>query len=175
MQEDVIIRRLCILLTLKRAYVRAIGQVVGFDYATIDCRVPQRTIFVRGARLTGWEFRLSMVNMGVYKSNIASSEEKYQCACAVYRGGEDTVFLFDDTLETEGRWLHFISVEAIISNLPRGAQGESLASASSQNSDPSSQPRRIILRKRVQKALSSNSSSTQMPSQTYASGSGSNS
>ncbi|KIJ34941.1 hypothetical protein M422DRAFT_31605 [Sphaerobolus stellatus SS14] len=128
LKEDVIIRRLCILLCLKFSYARAIGNFQGFDYKRLNCNIPARTIYLDGLPLTGWEFRLSMVNLGVYKNGMLV-EETYQCSCATFRGGDNTTFLWDDNLDGKEKWLHFISIDMIIANLPKGASGESGSSS----------------------------------------------
>ena len=38
--DEVMLRRLCIILALKQAYIRAIGQPLGFDYSRLDFDVP---------------------------------------------------------------------------------------------------------------------------------------
>ena len=41
--EEVVMRRLCVLLALKQAYIKAIGQPMGFDWSRLEFNIPQKT------------------------------------------------------------------------------------------------------------------------------------
>jgi 4'-phosphopantetheinyl transferase len=41
--DEVILRRLCALLTLKQAYIKAIGQPMGFDFSRLEFNIPAQT------------------------------------------------------------------------------------------------------------------------------------
>jgi 4'-phosphopantetheinyl transferase len=116
MKDDVILRRLCILLTLKSAYIKALGQPTGFDYSRIDCDIPQEIIKVDGRVLKGWEFRLFKANLGVVRKGLLI-EETYQCTTAMYRGWEKTVFVWDEDQREMARWLDFIPIDLVLSSL----------------------------------------------------------
>lgn len=111
--DDVVLRRIFILWTLKESYTKALGQPRGFDFRRIQCDIPKETITVDGERLRGWEFRLFKANVGIMRKNILH-EEAYQCVCAVYRGGSDTRFLWSEKPRELDKWLRFVTVDSII-------------------------------------------------------------
>ena len=116
LRDDVILRRLCILLTLKSAYTKALGQPAGFDFSRIDCDIPEEIIKVDGRPITGWEFRLFKANLGIVRKGVLL-EETYQCSCAVYRGWEQTRFVWEENPKEMENWLHFISTDKVLSSL----------------------------------------------------------
>ncbi|KAG1744622.1 uncharacterized protein EDB91DRAFT_1123517 [Suillus paluster] len=59
--DDVVLRRLSILLSLKAAYIKA-----------------------------GWEFRVFKAQLGVQRMGGVMLEESYQCACAFFRGTKES-------------------------------------------------------------------------------------
>ncbi|KAF8591732.1 hypothetical protein K439DRAFT_1626730 [Ramaria rubella] len=126
LKDEVILRRLCVLLTLKSAYTKALGQPVGFDFSRIDCNIPEETISVDGKPLQGWEFRLFKANLGVVRKGLLM-EETYQCSCAVYRGGEETRFIWEENPKDMEKWLHFINTDTVLSGLqpPQSSTGAS--------------------------------------------------
>jgi 4'-phosphopantetheinyl transferase len=114
--EDVILRRLYILWTLKEAYTKALGQPLGFDFSRIECNIPDETITVDGVRLVGWEFRLFKANVGVAGSDGRLGEtEIYQCVCAIYRGGGmETKFVWSEKPRELDKWLRFVTIESMV-------------------------------------------------------------
>ncbi|KAF8591465.1 hypothetical protein K439DRAFT_1380408 [Ramaria rubella] len=116
MKDDVILRRLCVLLTLKLAYIKALGQPPGFDFSRIDCNIPEETIKVDGKPLTGWEFRLFKANLGVVRKGFLI-EETYQCSTAVYRGWDETRFVWEENEREIANWVHFISTDTVLNSL----------------------------------------------------------
>ncbi|KIJ56743.1 hypothetical protein M422DRAFT_22898 [Sphaerobolus stellatus SS14] len=116
LKEDVILRRLCILLTLKAAYVKAVGQTAGFDYGRIDCNIPEETLKVDGKPVVGWEFRLFKANLGVERHGVLL-EETYQCSTAMYRGSDKTVFIWEEPEQEMIKWMSFMTVDNIFPSL----------------------------------------------------------
>ena len=112
--DEVKLRRLYILWTIKESYTKALGQPIGFDFARIECDIPKRVIRVDGEVLQGWEFRLFRANTGVLR-NGSLVEESYQCTTAIYRGSQSTKMLWehDDAGDTD-KWLRFVRVEDLI-------------------------------------------------------------
>lgn len=117
MKDDVTLRRLCVILTLKTAYIRALGRQLGFDLSRVDCDIPQQMIRVDGSVLTGWEFRLFKANLGVDRNGILV-EETYQCAVAIFRGGnQPCAFIWGGEPTKTGRWLHFRTLDDLLHSL----------------------------------------------------------
>jgi 4'-phosphopantetheinyl transferase len=115
---DVVLRRLAILLALKSAYIRAIGQPLGFDWSRLEFDVPSERVIGDGAPLTGWEFRLFRAALGVQRSGT-KRDEAYQCAVAFFRGTPETRFVWgDDKAELDG-WVQFINVDQMVNVIPK--------------------------------------------------------
>ena len=75
------LRRLCIVLSCKDAYIKAIGQPVGFDYRRLEFNIPEEKATGDGHPLTGWEFRIFKAQLGVSRRGQIVQED-YQCVCA---------------------------------------------------------------------------------------------
>ena len=116
LNDDVILRRLCILLTIKTAYIKALGQPPGFDFSRIDCNIPEETIKVDGKLLKGWEFRLFKANLGVIRNGLVI-EETYQCSTAMYRSWDETQFFWEEDEKKMGSWVHFITTDTVLGSL----------------------------------------------------------
>ncbi|KAJ7482639.1 hypothetical protein FB451DRAFT_1393967 [Mycena latifolia] len=65
MGDKVALRRLCTILALKAAYIHAISQPPGFDWARLEFDVPGEAARGEGTPLTGWEFRIFRASLGV--------------------------------------------------------------------------------------------------------------
>lgn len=83
--DEVLLRRLLIILTIKSAYIKAIQQPSGFDYRRMECLLPTQTFKVDGQELVGWEIRLFKANLGIQRKDLLV-EEVYQCCAVIYRG-----------------------------------------------------------------------------------------
>ena len=57
-------RRLCVLLALKQAYIKAIGQPMGFDWSRLEFNIPDKKATGDGRPLNGWEFRVWSSELG---------------------------------------------------------------------------------------------------------------
>jgi len=110
--EEVVLRRLFILWTLKEAYLKAIGQPLhlGIEWDRIECDIPNETIMVDGEKLRGWEFRMFKANVSI----DPRKEEMYQVTCAVHRGGDRTRFMWNQKSSTPESWLRFVTVDSIM-------------------------------------------------------------
>lgn len=113
LQPDVVLRRLYILWTLKEAYTKALGQPLGFDFSRIECNIPNEEITVDGELLRGWEFRLFKANVGILRKGVLF-EEVYQCVCAMYRGGDQTRFVWSEKPRELDKWLRFVTVDSMV-------------------------------------------------------------
>lgn len=117
-RDDVILRRLCLLLALKQAYLNAIGQPAGFDYTRLEFNVAGEKIFGDNRPLQGWEFRIWQGTTVVRDAN-GSSEEKYQCACAFFRGWPESKFIWQREPKSLETWVQFLNMDQLITVLPK--------------------------------------------------------
>ncbi|KAF8154303.1 hypothetical protein B0H34DRAFT_84498 [Crassisporium funariophilum] len=111
--DDLVLKRLCMLLALKEAYIKAIGQPIGFDFSRLEFDVPNRRATGDGVPLTGWEFRVFAAKLGVARGTILKQEE-YECVCAYYRGNEETTFIFHETHQELESWVQFINIDQLM-------------------------------------------------------------
>jgi 4'-phosphopantetheinyl transferase len=107
-----ILRRLCIILTLKSSYARAIGQNSAFDWARLEFDVDNKSATADGHALTGWEFRLYRAKLGVARGEEPKLiEEEYQCCCAFFRGCEELKYVWYDEPKQLETWVQFINID----------------------------------------------------------------
>ena len=111
--DEITLKRLCILLALKEAYIKAIGQPIGFDFSRLEFDVPSKRVTGDGNALVGWEFRVFGAKLGVARGQNLKQEE-YQCVCAYYRGTPDTTFVFHDTPQALENWVQFINIDQLM-------------------------------------------------------------
>ncbi|KAI0791099.1 hypothetical protein C8Q75DRAFT_716422 [Abortiporus biennis] len=116
--EDVALRRLLILIALKSAYLSAIGQPIGFDYSRLEFDFPNSKASGDGHDLLGWEFRIWQSNLGVIRGGTRV-DETYQCACAFFRGTEDTKFIWQKEAKELESWVQFLNIDQLINVLPK--------------------------------------------------------
>jgi len=116
--EEVVPRRLCILLALKAAYIKAIGQPIGFDWSRLEFNISEETCTGDGQPLTGWEFRLYKSHLGVQRRGILI-EEIYQCVTAHFRGTADSKFVWQDTNKDLESWVQFINIDQMTNVIPK--------------------------------------------------------
>jgi len=116
--DEVVLRRLCILLALKSAYIKAIGQSIGFDWSRLEFNIPAESARGDDHPLQGWEFRVFKANLGVAR-NGGLVEESYQCACAFFRGTKDSKFVWQDNQKDLEQWVQFINVDQLIKVIPK--------------------------------------------------------
>ncbi|KAF7361168.1 hypothetical protein MSAN_01148700 [Mycena sanguinolenta] len=116
--DDVVLRRLCILLALKQAYIHAIGQPPGFDWARLEFDVPGEKARGDGHPLQGWEFRIFRASLGVARRDVLV-EEHYQCVCAFFRGTKDSTFIWHESAKDLESWVQFINIDQMVKVIPK--------------------------------------------------------
>ncbi|KAN0136564.1 hypothetical protein V8E53_005611 [Lactarius tabidus] len=116
--DEVVLRRLCILLALKSAYIKAIGQPIGFDWSRLEFNISEETCSGDGQPLTGWEFRLYKSHLGVQRRGILV-EESYQCVTAHFRGTADSKFVWQDNNKDLESWVQFINIDQMTNVIPK--------------------------------------------------------
>ncbi|KAI0741620.1 hypothetical protein C8Q80DRAFT_1221604 [Daedaleopsis nitida] len=113
--EEVVMRRLCVLLALKQAYIKAIGQPMGFDWSRLEFNIPAKTATGDGRPLSGWEFRVWSSELGF---PIPESEghvrQTYQCAVAFFRRTRDTRFIWQTEPKDLESWVQFITLDQLL-------------------------------------------------------------
>ncbi|KAJ7877371.1 hypothetical protein B0H14DRAFT_3106454 [Mycena olivaceomarginata] len=114
--DEVVLRRLCILLALKAAYIKAIGQPAGFDWTRLEFDIPREAARADGHPLQGWEFRIFRASLGVARKDVLV-EEHYQCVCAFFRSAKDSIRLrAAKDLES---WMQFINIDQMVKVIPQ--------------------------------------------------------
>ncbi|KAH9942113.1 hypothetical protein B0H21DRAFT_696485 [Amylocystis lapponica] len=116
--EEVVLRRLCLMLALKQAYIKAIGQPIGFDWSRLEFNIPEETAAGDGEPLQGWEFRVWQANIAI-RRNGEVLEETYQCACAFFRGTPKTRFIWQKERKQLESWVQFINLDQLINVVPK--------------------------------------------------------
>ncbi|KAF7297429.1 hypothetical protein MIND_00976500 [Mycena indigotica] len=116
--DEVALRRLCILLSLKAAYIKAIGQPDGFDWARLEFDIAQRAASGDGHPLLGWEFRIFRANLGVARKDQLR-EEHYQCVCAFFRGTKESTFVWHESIADLENWVQFINIDQMLRVVPK--------------------------------------------------------
>jgi len=116
--DEVALRRLCTILALKAAYIKAIGQPAGFDYARLEFNIPLKTASGDGHPLQGWEFRIFAASLGVARRDVLV-EEKYQCVCAFFRGSRESTFVWHESARDLESWVQFINIDQMVKVIPK--------------------------------------------------------
>jgi hypothetical protein len=78
--DEVILRRLSILLSLKAAYIKAIGQSTAFDWSRLEFNIQSESACGDDHLLQGWEFHMFKAQFGVQCMGGVMLKESYQCA-----------------------------------------------------------------------------------------------
>jgi len=116
--DEAILRRLCIVLSLKQAYIKAIGQPLGFDWSRLEFNIPDETASGDGLPLQGWEFRVFKSSLGVARKDVLV-EENYQCACAFFRGTKESTFIWQENAKDLESWVQFINIDQMVKVIPK--------------------------------------------------------
>lgn len=116
--DDAILRRLCMILALKQAYIKAIGQPLGFDYSRLEFDVPGQKAQGDGHPLQGWEFRIYTVNLGVARRDQIVNEH-YQCVTAFFRGYKESRFIWYESSKELESWVQFINIDQMLKVIPK--------------------------------------------------------
>jgi 4'-phosphopantetheinyl transferase len=117
--EEVILRRLCTMLALKQAYIKAIGQPAGFDLSRLEFNLPGETCRGDGYPLTGWEFRLWQSQIAIINDQGEIEEHQYQCASAFFRGTAESTFIWQKDKKDLETWVQFLTIDQLITVLPK--------------------------------------------------------
>ncbi|THH33354.1 hypothetical protein EUX98_g808 [Antrodiella citrinella] len=117
--DETIMRRLSILLSLKEAYIRAIGQPLGFDLTRLDFDIPQMTANGDGKSLFGWEFRTWQAHIEVMRPDGTAEEERYQCASAFFRGITGIQFVWQKDAKELESWVQFLTPDQLMAVMPK--------------------------------------------------------
>lgn len=117
-EDEPMLRRLCVTLALKQAYIKAIGQPLGFDFSRLEFNVKDKSAKGDGFPLIGWEFRIFRVNLGVARGEDLV-QEYYECATAFFRNTPDTKFLWHSTQKELESWVQFINIDQMIKVTPK--------------------------------------------------------
>ncbi|EMD34950.1 hypothetical protein CERSUDRAFT_116477 [Gelatoporia subvermispora B] len=115
--EEVVLRRLCILLALKQAYLKAVGQPV-FDWSRLEFNIPDKKVSGDGMELQGWEFRVWQATINVVRNGDVY-EELYQCASAFFRGTPETYFVWHTDRKDLESWVQFVNVDQFMLVAPK--------------------------------------------------------
>ncbi|KAG9308659.1 hypothetical protein JVU11DRAFT_11614 [Chiua virens] len=116
--DEVVLRRLSILLSLKAAYIKAVGQSRGFDWSRLEFNIPNESARGDDHPLQGWEFRVFKAQLGVQRGGTVI-EESYQCACAFFRGTKESKFIWHDNAKDLEAWVQFINIDQMIKVIPK--------------------------------------------------------
>lgn len=116
--DETMLRRLSMLLAIKQAYIKAIGQPIGFDHSRLEFNMPEKTCSADGHPLTGWEFRIWRVNLGVARKDVLVSEN-YECAVAFFRGSPESTFIFFEHPRQLASWVQFINIDQMMKVVPK--------------------------------------------------------
>lgn len=68
--------------------------------------------------ITGWEFRIFKVEIGVARG-AHLVEETYQCVSAFFRGTIESTFIWDNQQATLESWVQFINIDQMIKVMPK--------------------------------------------------------
>ncbi|KAJ6492835.1 hypothetical protein C8R47DRAFT_1214128 [Mycena vitilis] len=122
--DEVVLRRLCVILALKAAYLRASGQSVGVDLSLLDFDIPNKTARDNRKLIQGWEFRIFQSRVGVGRKDKHGRhklvEEHYQCVCAFFRGGQETSFRWYTEIPKDlESWVQFINLDQMDKAIPK--------------------------------------------------------
>ncbi|KAI0630829.1 hypothetical protein C8Q77DRAFT_1219662 [Trametes polyzona] len=113
--EEIVMRRLCLILALKQAYLKAIGQPIGFDWSRLEFNIPGKTATGDGRPLAGWEFRVWTSELGWPIPNTDKHVmQKYQCAVAFFRRTRDIRFIWQDDAKQLESWVQFITLDQLL-------------------------------------------------------------
>ncbi|CCM00852.1 uncharacterized protein FIBRA_02895 [Fibroporia radiculosa] len=116
--DDVVLRRLCLMLALKQAYIKAIGQPIGFDWTRLEFDIPKESATGDGIPLQGWEFRVWQTQIQITR-NGQPVRESYQCACAFFRGSRESKFIWQKEQKDLESWVQFINLDQLVNVVPK--------------------------------------------------------
>ena len=108
-------RRLCVILALYQAYIKAIGQPMGFDWSRLEFNIPEKTASGDGRPLSGWEFRVWSSELGFpIPDSEGHHRQVYQCAVAFFRRTRETRFVWHTEHKDLEAWVQFITLDQLL-------------------------------------------------------------
>ena len=109
-------RRLCVILALKQAYIKAIGQPMGFDWSRLEFNIPDKKATGDGRPLNGWEFRVWSSELGfpIPEGGEGHVRQVYQCAVAFFRRTRETRFVWHQESKDLDAWVQFITLDQLL-------------------------------------------------------------
>ncbi|KAI0077014.1 hypothetical protein K474DRAFT_1174996 [Panus rudis PR-1116 ss-1] len=118
--EETMLRRLCLLLALKKAYLEATGNTM-VDHTIIEFDIPNEKVYHDGKPLDGWEFRVwtSALNVSPTGNLEDLVDQEYQCATAFFRGHRGSRFIWQRDRKQLESWVQFLSVDQLLLVLPK--------------------------------------------------------
>lgn len=119
LDEEKLLSRLGILLTVKESLINGLGQPVGFDLSRIECNVPEGAVRVDGQPLLGWEFRLFKTVVQNTDEQGVSTSETYQVTVAFYRGNNVSKFVFVENPQDIERLTQYFPLENLLRVIPK--------------------------------------------------------
>ncbi|PAV15664.1 hypothetical protein PNOK_0852200 [Pyrrhoderma noxium] len=118
LQDDVLLSRLIILLTIKESLMNGLGQPVGFDLSRIECNPVEEWMTVDGQPLIGWEFRLFRCQ-GEALVNEQQFIDQYQMCVAYFRGNNVAKFIFVEKPGDIERLTQYFPFDRLVDVIPR--------------------------------------------------------
>lgn len=139
--DEVLLRRLLIVLTIKQAYIKAINQPPGFDFRRMECNLPRERFTVDGRTLKGWEIRMFKATLGIQR-NSDVQEEVYQCCAMIFRGWSENRVSWNNKEGEGDTMLNFLKVDQIVKAYDGlGSRHSSSSSTSKPSTNPESRKR----------------------------------
>ena len=111
--DDLMLKRLCTLLALKEAYLKALGMPIAFDFTRLEFDVPNQRVLSDGYPVLGWEFRVFTSKLGVARGAVLKQEE-YECVCAFYTGSQESTYIIHATTAELENWVQYINIDQLM-------------------------------------------------------------
>lgn len=91
---------------------------MGFDFSRLEFDIIGKKAQGDGHPLTGWEFRIYMVTLGVARRDLLINEQ-YQCVTAFFRGTRETHYIWYETVKDLESWVQFINIDQMLKVIPK--------------------------------------------------------
>ncbi|KAL5498387.1 hypothetical protein ACEPAH_2529 [Sanghuangporus vaninii] len=125
LQDDLLLSRFIILLTIKESLINGLGQPIGFDLSRIECNPIENWLMVDGQPLTGWDFRLFRCQ-GEAMVGETQYVDQYQMCISVYRGHNTLKFSFVDKPTDIERLTQYFPFDRLVEVMPKLLQDKHL-------------------------------------------------
>ena len=117
-EEEVLLRRIVILLAIKESLINGLGQPVGFDLSRISANPTRNTLLVDNQPFVGWEFRLFRAQAEAHVGP-ANYVDYYQMCAAHFKGGEETKFVFVERPDDIEKLTQYFPFDRLVDVIPR--------------------------------------------------------